>query len=85
MRAHGPQKGGRKVLEVGQGYDHEQVVRKPREAEGRLASSPTEQEVVCEAGISEATYHRWKTPRREGIEHRRPQRGERGEISKLGP
>ncbi len=45
---------------MGKGYSPEQIVRKLREAEGKLASGSTVSEVVRELGISEATYHRWK-------------------------
>ena len=45
---------------MGKGYSPEQIVRKLRQAEGKLASGSTVAEVARELGISEATYHRWK-------------------------
>jgi putative transposase len=45
---------------LGKGYSPEQIVRKLRQAEGKLASGSTVTEVARELGISEATYHRWK-------------------------
>jgi putative transposase len=45
---------------LGKGYSPEQIVRKLRQAEAKLASGSTVPEVVRELGISEATYHRWK-------------------------
>jgi putative transposase len=45
---------------LGKGYSPEQIVRKLRQAEGKLASGSTVAEVARELGISEATYHRWK-------------------------
>jgi putative transposase len=38
----------------------EQIVRKLRQADERLASGASIPEVARELGISEATYHRWK-------------------------
>ena len=38
----------------------EQIVRKLREAEAKLASGTSVPEVARELGISEATFHRWK-------------------------
>ena len=40
----------------------EQIIRKPREAEARLAAgiSVPERGVARDLGISEATFHRWK-------------------------
>jgi putative transposase len=45
---------------LGKGYSPVQIVRKLRQAEGKLASGSTVAEVARELGISEATYHRWK-------------------------
>ncbi len=45
---------------MGKGYSPEQIVRKLRQAEGKLASGATVPEVARELGISEATYHRWR-------------------------
>jgi putative transposase len=38
----------------------EQIVRKLRQAEARLAAGATVPEVARELGISEATFHRWR-------------------------
>ncbi|MDQ5828020.1 MAG: transposase, partial [Chloroflexota bacterium] len=43
---------------MAKGYSPEQIVRKLRQAEEKLASSSTVAEVARELGISEATYHR---------------------------
>ena len=43
---------------MGKGYSPEQIVRKLRQAEGKLASGSTVPEVSREMGISEATFHR---------------------------
>jgi len=45
---------------MGKGYSPHQIVRKLREAEGKLASGSTVPEVAREPGISEATFHRWR-------------------------
>jgi putative transposase len=45
---------------LGKRHSPEQIVRKLREAEGKLASGSTVPEVARELGISEATFHRWK-------------------------
>ena len=45
---------------MGKGYSPEQIVRKLREAEGKLASGATVAEISREFGISETTFHRWK-------------------------
>jgi putative transposase len=45
---------------LGKGYSPEQIVRKLRQAEEKLASGSTVTETARELGISEATYHRWK-------------------------
>jgi putative transposase len=45
---------------LGKGYSPEQIVRKLRQAEGKLASGSTVAEVARELGMSETIYHRWK-------------------------
>jgi putative transposase len=45
---------------MGKGYSPEQIVRKLRRAEGKLATGSAIPEVVRELGISEATFHRWR-------------------------
>ncbi|CAN5630066.1 hypothetical protein BH20ACT11_BH20ACT11_03960 [soil metagenome] len=45
---------------MGKGYSPEQIVRKLRDAEGKLTSGSTVPEVARELGISEATFHRWR-------------------------
>jgi putative transposase len=45
---------------MGKGYSPEQIVRKLRQAEGKLASGAKVPEVARELGISEATFHRWR-------------------------
>jgi putative transposase len=45
---------------LGKGYSPEQIVRKLRQAEGKLANGSTIPEVARELGISEATFHRWR-------------------------
>lgn len=45
---------------MGKGYSPEQIVRKLRQAEGKLANGSTIPEVARELGISEATFHRWR-------------------------
>jgi putative transposase len=45
---------------MGKGYSPEQIVRKLRQAEGKLATGSTIPEVARELGISEATFHRWR-------------------------
>jgi putative transposase len=45
---------------MGKGYSPEQIVRKLRQAEGKLVSGSTVPEVARELGISEATFHRWR-------------------------
>ena len=42
------------------GDSAEQIVRKLRQAEGKLATGSTIPEVARELGISEATFHRWR-------------------------
>lgn len=45
---------------MGKGYSPEQIVRKLREAEDRIAGGVKVPEVARELGISEATFHRWR-------------------------
>ncbi len=45
---------------MGKGYSPEQIVRKLRQAEGKLATGSTIPEVARELGISEGTFHRWR-------------------------
>ena len=45
---------------MGKGYSPEQIVRKLRQAEGKLANGSTIAEVARQLGISEATFHRWR-------------------------
>ena len=45
---------------MGKGYSPEQIVRKLREAEAKLAGGAKVPQVARELGISEATFHRWK-------------------------
>jgi putative transposase len=45
---------------MGKGHSPEQIVRKLRQAEGKLTSGSTIPEVARELGISEATFHRWR-------------------------
>lgn len=46
---------------MGKGYSPEQIVKKLREAEGKLATGFTVGEISREWGISETTFHRWKS------------------------
>ena len=41
-------------------HSPEQIIRKLRQAEGKLASGSTMPEVARELDISEATFHRWR-------------------------
>jgi putative transposase len=41
-------------------HSPEQIVRKLRQADEKLASSASIPEVARELGVSEATYHRWR-------------------------
>jgi transposase-like protein len=50
-------KGG---LSMGKRHSPEQIVRKLRQADERLASGASLPEIVRELEISEATYHRWR-------------------------
>ncbi len=45
---------------MGKGHSPEQIVRKLREAEGKLANGSTVAEAARDLGISEATFHRWR-------------------------
>ena len=45
---------------MGKRYSPEQIVRKLREAEGKLAGGAKVSQVARELGISEATFHRWR-------------------------
>jgi transposase-like protein len=45
---------------MGKGHAPEQIVRKLRQAEARLAAGAAIPEVARELGISEATFHRWR-------------------------
>ena len=45
---------------MGKGHSPEQIVRKLRQAEARLAAGAKIPEVARELGISEATFHRWR-------------------------
>ncbi len=45
---------------MGKRHSPEQIVRKLRDAEARLASGATIAEVARDLGISEATFHRWR-------------------------
>ncbi len=46
---------------MGKGHSPEQIIKKLRQAEGELASGSTIPEVARQLGISEATFHRWKS------------------------
>jgi transposase-like protein len=45
---------------MGKRHSQEQIIRKLRQAETKLASGSTVSEAARELGISEATFHRWK-------------------------
>ena len=45
---------------MGKRHSPEQIVRKLRQAEARLAAGASIPEAARELGISEATFHRWK-------------------------
>ena len=45
---------------MGKRHSPEQIIRKLRQAEGRLASGSTVTEVARDLGISEPTFHRWR-------------------------
>jgi len=43
---------------MGKGYSPEQIVRKLREAEGKMSGGAKVSEVARDLGVSEATFHR---------------------------
>ena len=45
---------------MGKRHSPEHIIRKLRQAEGKLASGYTVPEVARELGVSEGTFHRWK-------------------------
>ena len=45
---------------MGKRHSPEQIIRKLRQAEDKLASGSTVPEVARALGISEATFHRWR-------------------------
>ena len=45
---------------MGKRHSPEQIVRKLRQAEAKLATGDPVPEVVRDLGISEATFHRWR-------------------------
>jgi len=45
---------------LGKRHSPEQIVRKLRQAEAKLATGDSVPEVVRDLGISEATFHRWR-------------------------
>jgi len=45
---------------MGKRHSPEQIVRKLRQAEARLATGASIPEAARELGISEATFHRWR-------------------------
>lgn len=45
---------------MGKRHSPEQIVRKLRQAEARLAAGASIPEMARELGISEATFHRWR-------------------------
>jgi len=45
---------------LGKRHSPEQIVRKLRQAEAKLATGDPVPEVVRDLGISEATFHRWR-------------------------
>ena len=45
---------------MGKRHSPEQIVRKLRQAEGKLAAGSSLPEVARDLGISEATFHRWR-------------------------
>jgi putative transposase len=46
---------------MGKRHSPEQIVRKLRQSEARLAAGASIPEAARELGISEATFHRWRT------------------------
>jgi len=49
-----------RLSKLSKGHSPEQIVRKLRDAEAKLAAGATIPEVSRELGISEATFHRWR-------------------------
>jgi transposase-like protein len=45
---------------LGKGHSPEQIIRKLRDAEAKLATGSTIPEVARDLGVSEATFHRWR-------------------------
>jgi len=45
---------------MGKGYSPEQIVRKLRDAEAKLAAGSSVPEVARDLSISEATFYRWR-------------------------
>ena len=45
---------------MGKRHSPEQIIRKLRDAETKLAAGTSVPEVVRDLGISEATFHRWR-------------------------
>ena len=45
---------------MGKRHSPDQIVRKLRQAEGKLAAGSSLPDVVRDPGISEATFHRWR-------------------------
>lgn len=41
-------------------HTSEQIIRKLRDAEARLAAGATVSEIAAELGVSETTFHRWR-------------------------
>ncbi len=48
------------LSKLGKRHSPEQIVRKLRQAESKLASGSSVPEVARDLGISEVTFHRWK-------------------------
>src|SRR3954451_5167497 len=59
MRVQQPGLGRRRTLNE-KSHSPEQIVRKLREADEKLAAGASVPEVARQLGISEATYHRWR-------------------------
>ena len=59
MRVQQPKMGIRRTF-MGKRHSPEQIVRKLRQAEPRLAAGATVTEAARELGISETTLHRWR-------------------------
>ena len=60
MRIRSPKSGGRRTFDEEETHSPEQIVRKLRQADEKLAAGASIPEVARELGVSEATYHRWK-------------------------